>query len=65
MTIRIAVVGDDRVGKSSLIQAFVREVFDEHPPDLLPEINIPADITVDAVATVVVDTQVRQMKQLK
>lgn len=57
--VRIVVVGDAGVGKSSLITAAATESFPEHPPPVLPPTRLPHDTTPEGVPMVLVDTSSR------
>ncbi|XP_057311662.1 mitochondrial Rho GTPase 1-A-like [Hydractinia symbiolongicarpus] len=53
--VRILLVGDDGVGKTSLILSLVTEEFPEDVPPRAEEITIPADVTPEKVPTHIVD----------
>ncbi|XP_038274625.1 LOW QUALITY PROTEIN: mitochondrial Rho GTPase 2 [Dermochelys coriacea] len=53
--VRILLVGEARVGKTSLIMALVGEEFPEEVPPRAEEITIPADVTPEKVPTHIVD----------
>lgn len=55
-TVRIAVVGDEGVGKTSLITAAATETFPDHPPPVLPPSKLPAEGTPEGVPVVITDT---------
>ena len=57
--VRIVVVGDAGVGKSSLITAAATESFPEHPPPVLPPTRLAHDTTPEGVPMVLVDTSSR------
>ncbi|GAA99671.1 uncharacterized protein L969DRAFT_48031 [Mixia osmundae IAM 14324] len=59
--IRIVLVGEQGVGKSTLITSLLKETFVQLPAhSLLPEVTIPPDVTPDANATTsIVDTSPR------
>ncbi|KAI3638897.1 hypothetical protein MIR68_003395 [Amoeboaphelidium protococcarum] len=63
--VNIVVVGDDKAGKSTLINTFVKEEFEEDLPQVLPVYMIPADITIDHLNTLITDTNLSQMVHLK
>ena len=48
--VKILVVGDEKVGKSSLISTFVAESFPAEVPSVLPEIQIPPELTAENVS---------------
>lgn len=54
-TVRILLVGDRGVGKTSLILSLVSEEFPENVPPKAEEITIPADVTPEQVPTNIVD----------
>ncbi|XP_051490557.1 mitochondrial Rho GTPase 1 isoform X3 [Apus apus] len=53
--VRILLVGEPRVGKTSLIMSLVSEEFPEEVPARAEEITIPADVTPERVPTHIVD----------
>lgn len=53
--VRILLVGDRGVGKTSLILSLVSEEFPEDVPAKAEEITIPADVTPEQVPTNIVD----------
>lgn len=54
-TVRILLLGETGVGKTSLILSLVTEEFTEHVPPKAEEITIPADVTPEQVPTNIVD----------
>ena len=54
-TVRILLLGDPGVGKTSLILSLVSEEFPENVPPKAEEITIPADVTPEQVPTNIVD----------
>ncbi|XP_066151791.1 mitochondrial Rho GTPase isoform X1 [Euwallacea fornicatus] len=54
-TVRILLLGDKGVGKTSLILSLVSEEFPESVPPKAEEITIPADVTPEQVPTNIVD----------
>ncbi|KAL6768446.1 hypothetical protein ACKKBF_B39160 [Auxenochlorella protothecoides x Auxenochlorella symbiontica] len=58
-TVRIAVVGDPGVGKTSLITAAATETFPDHPPPVLPPAILPAETVPECVPVVITDTSSR------
>lgn len=53
--VRILLLGDQGVGKTSLILSLVSEEFPEDVPGKAEEITIPADVTPEQVPTNIVD----------
>jgi len=53
--VRILLVGDSGVGKTSLIFSLVSEEFPEEVPSKAEEITIPPDVTPERVNTQIVD----------
>lgn len=53
--VRILLVGDSGVGKTSLIFSLVSEEFADEVPARAEEITIPPDVTPDRVTTQIVD----------
>lgn len=53
--VRILLVGERGVGKTSLILSLVSEEFPEDVPSKAEEITIPADVTPEKVPTNIVD----------
>lgn len=64
--VRILLVGERGVGKTSMVYSLVFEEFNEEVPPKLEEITIPAEITPVNVPTVIVDysAQVQDDKEL-
>lgn len=58
--VRILLVGDVGVGKTSLILSLVSEEFPEDVPPKAEEITIPADVTPEQVPTNIVDYNGKQ-----
>lgn len=53
--VRILLIGDRGVGKTSLILSLVSEEYAEDVPSKAEEITIPADVTPEQVPTHIVD----------
>lgn len=53
--VRLLLVGDPGVGKTSLILSLVSEEFPDDVPTKAEEITIPADVTPEQVPTNIVD----------
>jgi len=55
--VRIAVIGDPGVGKTSLITAAaLNETFPDHPVPVLPPARVPAETTLENVPLIITDT---------
>ncbi|CAG8725736.1 7745_t:CDS:2, partial [Funneliformis caledonium] len=54
--VRILLVGDDGVGKSTLITSLTRETYVSDLPHVVPEVTIPPEITPENVTTHIVDS---------
>ena len=57
--IKIAVIGDEHVGKTSLIIAAATESFPERPPPVLPPTRLPPDTIPENLPITVSDTSAR------
>ncbi|BDA51482.1 mitochondrial Rho GTPase 2 [Coccomyxa sp. Obi] len=57
--VRVCVVGDSQVGKTSLITAAATESFPDNPPPVLPPTRIGADATSEGVPLIITDTSSR------
>ncbi|XP_055338311.1 mitochondrial Rho GTPase 1-A-like [Paramacrobiotus metropolitanus] len=62
-TIRLLLVGDQYVGKTSLILSLVSEQFPYSVPPRTQPITIPPDVTPEKVATILVDTSFREQTE--
>uniref|UniRef100_A0A3Q3VV31 Mitochondrial Rho GTPase n=1 Tax=Mola mola TaxID=94237 RepID=A0A3Q3VV31_MOLML len=63
--VRILLLGEPKVGKTSLIMSLVGEEFPEEVPPRAEEITIPADVTPEKVPTHIVDYSGNLTKGLK
>ncbi|WWC64240.1 mitochondrial Rho GTPase 1 [Kwoniella dejecticola CBS 10117] len=54
--VRIVLVGDDGVGKSSIITSLIKESFVNNVQHVVPEVTIPPEVTPENVTTSIVDT---------
>ncbi|WVQ94781.1 mitochondrial Rho GTPase 1 [Kwoniella sp. CBS 9459] len=54
--VRIVLVGDDGVGKSSIITSLIKESFVSNVQHVVPEVTIPPEVTPENVTTSIVDT---------
>ncbi len=55
-TVRILVVGDEKVGKSSLISTLVSQHFSEQVPSIMHDVQIPAEESQENVVTLIMDS---------
>lgn len=63
--VRILLVGDPGVGKTSLILSLVSEEFPEDVPPKAEEITIPANVTPEQVPTNIVDYSRKYEEKVK
>ncbi|CAK6964161.1 mitochondrial Rho GTPase 2 [Scomber scombrus] len=61
--VRILLLGEPKVGKTSLIMSLVGEEFPEEVPSRAEEITIPADVTPEKVPTHIVDYSEKEQSQ--
>ncbi|KAF8555705.1 mitochondrial Rho GTPase [Imleria badia] len=54
--VRILLVGDDGVGKSTIITSLIKEAFVAHVQHVVPEVTIPPEVTPENVTTYIVDS---------
>lgn len=54
--VRILLVGDASVGKSTLITSLIKESFVPHVQHVVPEVTIPSEVTPEGVTTTIVDS---------
>ncbi|KAG8798015.1 ERMES complex Ca(2+)-binding regulatory GTPase gem1 [Serendipita sp. 398] len=54
--VRIVLVGDDGVGKSTIITSLIKESFISNVQHIVPEVTIPPEVTPENVTTSIVDT---------
>lgn len=54
--VRILVLGDEKVGKTSLISTFVSQHFSERVPSIMHPVQIPAEENQDEVSTLIMDS---------
>ncbi|KAF8339972.1 mitochondrial Rho GTPase [Cantharellus anzutake] len=54
--IRILLVGDEDVGKSTIVTSLIKEAFLPQVQDVVPEVTIPPEVTPENVTTYIVDS---------
>lgn len=54
--VRILLVGDEGVGKSTIVTSLIKESFVPHVQHVVPEVTIPPEVTPENVTTYIVDT---------
>lgn len=54
--VRILLVGDASVGKSTLVTSLIKESFVPHVQHVVPEVTIPSEVTPEGVTTTIVDS---------
>ncbi|EIW81024.1 mitochondrial Rho 1 [Coniophora puteana RWD-64-598 SS2] len=54
--VRILLVGDEGVGKSTIITSLIKESFVPHVQHVVPEVTIPPEVTPENVTTYIVDS---------
>ncbi|KAI6041397.1 EF hand associated-domain-containing protein [Pisolithus marmoratus] len=54
--VRILLVGDEGVGKSTIITSLIKESFVAHVQHVVPEVTIPPEVTPENVTTYIVDS---------
>ncbi|TEB39827.1 mitochondrial Rho GTPase [Coprinellus micaceus] len=54
--VRILLVGDEGVGKSTIITSLIKESFVPHVQHIVPEVTIPPEVTPENVTTYIVDS---------
>ncbi len=57
--VKIAIVGDSQVGKTSLVIALTNESFPDICPPVVPPASMPAEATAEGVQFHVIDTSSR------
>lgn len=62
-TVRVCVVGDPGVGKTSLISTAANDTFDLRPPPVLPPTRLPPEFSPDYRALLITDTSSRPEDQ--
>ena len=55
-SVRILILGDEKVGKTSMISTLVSQHFSEKVPALLHDVQIPAEESQEHVVTTIVDS---------
>ncbi|KZT73930.1 mitochondrial Rho GTPase [Daedalea quercina L-15889] len=54
--VRILLVGDEAVGKSTIVTSLIKESFVAHVQHVVPEVTIPPEVTPENVTTYIVDS---------
>ncbi|KDQ62481.1 hypothetical protein JAAARDRAFT_121545 [Jaapia argillacea MUCL 33604] len=54
--VRILLVGDEGVGKSTIVTSLIKESFVSHVQHIVPEVTIPPEVTPENVTTYIVDS---------
>lgn len=54
--VRILLVGDDGVGKSTIVTSLIKESYVPHVQHIVPEVTIPPEVTPENVTTYIVDS---------
>ncbi|KAF5372263.1 hypothetical protein D9757_009626 [Collybiopsis confluens] len=54
--VRILLVGDEGVGKSTIVTSLIKESFVQHVQHIVPEVTIPPEVTPENVTTYIVDS---------
>ncbi|TCD70911.1 ERMES complex Ca(2+)-binding regulatory GTPase gem1 [Steccherinum ochraceum] len=54
--VRILLVGDEGVGKSTIVTSLIKESFVPHVQHIVPEVTIPPEVTPEDVTTYIVDS---------
>ncbi|KAF9499026.1 mitochondrial Rho GTPase [Pleurotus eryngii] len=54
--VRILLVGDESVGKSTIVTSLIKESFVSHVQHIVPEVTIPPEVTPENVTTYIVDS---------
>ncbi|KAJ7644227.1 EF hand associated-domain-containing protein [Roridomyces roridus] len=60
--VRILLVGDDGVGKSTIVTSLIKESYVAHVQHIVPEVTIPPEVTPENVTTYIVDSGERNRK---
>ncbi|KAJ1656415.1 ERMES complex Ca(2+)-binding regulatory GTPase gem1 [Dispira simplex] len=58
--IRVVLIGDTGVGKSTLVTTLIKEMFFPNVQPVVPEVTIPPEVTPENVTTHIIDTSPRQ-----
>ncbi|KAH7101264.1 mitochondrial Rho GTPase [Auriculariales sp. MPI-PUGE-AT-0066] len=58
--VRILLVGDEGVGKSTIITSLIKEAYVAHVQHIVPEVTIPPEVTPENVTTYIVDSGAAQ-----